>query len=347
MYKISVIIPVYNAENCLDNVINSIINQSMEFKYIELILVDDNSSDSSRDIILNYSKKYCNIKYFFSEINHGFPGFGRNMGVKIASSNYVMFVDNDDELDSKMCENMCHAIEKYDCDMACCDIKEIDNISEQVHKVGPFNHSDKKYILAQGDEIFNYDTGLVWNKIFKKNIIEKFKIKFLTDNYCDDQAFSIEYMLHCNSIVYLNNYAGYIWLRRNESLSNSKELKNLESLFWGYEYMVNLLIDNNKQDLIHIVSDSGTLYLLTQSLLIKSRNERKKYLELLFDFEEKFNFNVNLKSSFFSFVNYFVIKRRFNFALILLFLFEKLKSFSFIVKLFRKFHNKYILFINK
>ena len=203
LYKITLVIPVYNAENCLDNVINSIINQSLGFKHIELILVDDNSSDNSKNIILDYSKKYDNIKYFFSDKNHGFPGFGRNMGVTLSSSNYLMFVDNDDELDSQMCENMYNAIEKYGCDMACCDIKEIDNISEEVHKVGPSINSDK-YVVVQDDEIFDYDTGLVWNKIFKKDIIEKFEIKFLTDNYCDDQAFSIEYMLHCENIVYLN-----------------------------------------------------------------------------------------------------------------------------------------------
>ena len=339
LYKITIVIPVYNAENCLDNVINSIINQSFGFKHIELILVDDNSSDNSKNIILDYSKKYGNIKYFFSDKNHGFPGFGRNMGVTLSSSNYLMFVDNDDELDFQMCENMYNAIEKHGCDMACCDIKEIDNISEEVHKVGPVISSDK-YVVVQDDEIFDYDTGLVWNKIFKKDIIEKFEIKFLTDNYCDDQAFSIEYMLHCENIVYLNNYAGYLWMRRNDSLSNSKELKNLKSLFWGYDYMVELLVKNNKKYLINIVSDSGTLYLLIQSTLLKSKDEKRKFLELLYEFEKKCDFNVNVNSFFFSVTNFFVIKRKFNIALLLLSLFNKLKSFSVIIKFYRKIHNR-------
>lgn len=337
LYKLTIIIPVYNAENCLDNTIYSIIKQSIGFENIELILVDDNSSDNSREIILYYSKKYDNIKYFFSNKNHGFPGFGRNKGVDLASSKYVMFVDNDDELDIDMCKNMYEAIEINDCDIACCDIKEIDDISEKIIKVGPILNSGR-YSLAFGDDIFNYNTGLVWNKIFKKKIIDEFRIKFLTDNYCDDQAFSIEYMLHCNNIVYLNNYAGYFWIHRNESLSNSNELINLKSLFIGYDYMVDLLIKNNKKYLINVVSDSGTLYLLIQSTLLKSKIERKKFLELLFEFEKKCDFNINVNSVFFSVVNFFVIKKKFNSALLLLSLFDKMKSFLVIRKFYRKIH---------
>ena len=66
MYKVSVIIPVYNAENSLKHCINSVINQTIGFENIELILVDDNSSDGSKSIIMDYANEYDNIKPVFS-----------------------------------------------------------------------------------------------------------------------------------------------------------------------------------------------------------------------------------------------------------------------------------------
>ena len=103
MYKISMIIPVYNAEKYLKRTINSIINQSIGFENIELILVDDNSQDNSKSIIEEYVAKYDNVIGIYSDKNHGFPGFGRNKGIEIASGQYIMFSDNDDEHDKDLC----------------------------------------------------------------------------------------------------------------------------------------------------------------------------------------------------------------------------------------------------
>ena len=78
-YKISVIIPIFNAEKYLSHTIETIIGQSLGFENIELILVDDKSTDNSSKIIQEYANKYDNIVAIFSEVNHGFPGFGRNV----------------------------------------------------------------------------------------------------------------------------------------------------------------------------------------------------------------------------------------------------------------------------
>ena len=307
-YKISVIIPVYNAEYTLENTINSIINQSFGFENIELILIDDNSTDNSKDMILRYANKYTNIKYFFSDKNHGFPGFGRNYGVKLASTKYLMFIDNDDEYDQYICEKLYFAAEKYNSDIVCCAIKEIDEVSEVIHKI--CDNRNDEIISVQGEEIFEYETSWVWNKLFRKEIVEKNNINFLTDTYCDDKAFCIEYMLHANKMICLNDYIGYLWMRRNESLSNSIELKNLISIFRGYDYMVDLLITNNKTHLFPVVSNSGTLFLLDQSSLLESKNDRKKFLVMLYDFEEKCEFTVNITNPFFYLLNFFVIHKK-------------------------------------
>ena len=93
MYKISVIIPVYNAENTLKQAVNSVINQSIGFENIELILVDDNSNDNSRKIIQDYADKYGNVKAIFLRENSGSPSKPRNTGIDNATAPYLMFLE--------------------------------------------------------------------------------------------------------------------------------------------------------------------------------------------------------------------------------------------------------------
>ncbi len=128
MYLVSLIIPIYNAENFLENTINSVINQSIGFHNIELILIDDNSKDDSRKIINEYSKKYDNIHCYYSDKNHGFPGFGRNVGLENSTTEYVMFMDNDDELDKDICKKLYETITTENVDIVCCDKATVDSI---------------------------------------------------------------------------------------------------------------------------------------------------------------------------------------------------------------------------
>ena len=92
-YKISVIIPVFNAQNDLNNAVDSIISQTFGFDNIELILVDDASTDSSRDIIRNYQKEYGNIKLVELSQNSGLPGKPRSLGIDYTTANYIIFLE--------------------------------------------------------------------------------------------------------------------------------------------------------------------------------------------------------------------------------------------------------------
>lgn len=95
-YKVSVIIPIYNQEKYLDRAINSVINQSIGFENIELLLVDDCSIDNTKEIINNYINMYENIKGLFLEKNSGGASKPRNIGIKNSTSKYLMFLDPDD-----------------------------------------------------------------------------------------------------------------------------------------------------------------------------------------------------------------------------------------------------------
>ena len=121
--KISVIVPIYNSFEYLDKCISSIINQSIGFKNIELILVNDGSTDNSEKIIKKYTKKYKNIIYI-DQANGG-QANARNNGLKIASGEYVSFVDSDDWLNVDMYKILLE--NNRDFDIITCDYSAVKN----------------------------------------------------------------------------------------------------------------------------------------------------------------------------------------------------------------------------
>ena len=115
-YKISIILPVYNREKYLKDTINSIINQDIGFENIELIIVDDNSTDNSQVIIKDYASKYENIKPILLKKNSGSPSKPRNIGLDNVTAPYLMFIDSDDYLTENCCSTIYNIAIKKDCD---------------------------------------------------------------------------------------------------------------------------------------------------------------------------------------------------------------------------------------
>lgn len=118
MYKISIILPIFNVEKLLERALESIINQTMDLKDIEVIMVDDCSTDGSKEIMVKYSNKYSNFISLCHEKNSGGCGFPRNTGLKVATGEYIIFFDADDELLPDNCEKLYNAIKEYDADIA-------------------------------------------------------------------------------------------------------------------------------------------------------------------------------------------------------------------------------------
>lgn len=116
-YKISIIVPVYNVQSTIENCFLSLQNQTIGFENLEIIFVNDCSTDRSYDIINIYTQMYDNIKYFSTEENSGVAGKPRNIGLKHATSDYVMFLDPDDTLTSDACKILYDKIIKSDVDI--------------------------------------------------------------------------------------------------------------------------------------------------------------------------------------------------------------------------------------
>jgi glycosyltransferase involved in cell wall biosynthesis len=337
-YKVSVIIPVYNAEENLENAIKSVINQTIGFENIELILIDDNSTDNSRNIIKSYQKKYPNnIVPYYSDANHGFPGYGRNVGLKLASSNYIMFLDNDDEYKEDICEKLYETITSKDVDYVGCNKITVDSISEIKQHLTYKNGTEyDDYVLIENDDILFFDSTAVWSKIFKKEIITKNNIKFLEDTHADDLAFTLDYTLKIKDMIFLKNYHGIYWKVYDDSLSHTVSTNYMDRLLYTYNYMYNSLKNANKEEYVNHYMVGKISYAILQCSYLDSSNEEfNKILDDLRTFEKKINYDINLESKWQDIINYFILNKQYDIAKILLKSLQKLRKITILRKITR------------
>ena len=250
--KISVIVPTYNAEDYLINAVNSVINQTFGFENIELILVDDNSNDGTKDIIKELSEMYENINVIFLEENSGSPSKPRNIGIKKAKSEYIMFLDNDDTYCPDFCQKMYETIEQYGSDFITC--RNYDNVNGKVSRFHSILNKKGKFIqlhsIEADDTLLSTTSMLIWNKIYRKSLLLDNDIEFPTGTLYEDVYFNLKAYLKAQNIVFLNDYYGYNYNIRtggeNKSTSHDFKEENLIKFYNGLNNIFNLLKYENK-----------------------------------------------------------------------------------------------------
>lgn len=188
---ISIIVPVYNAENYLNECINSILNQTYE--KIELILIDDGSTDSSVDILHLWEKRDERIKVLFQK--NGGPNVARKNGLEHAQGEYVMFVDADDYVDKTICEHLYTRCKSNNAQMTYCKTMKVfdsNNMTEvSIVAPGTYRGSDlaENYVDVYSDYAINISMGLCAT-LYERQLISKvllsvdFRIKFAEDYAC-------------------------------------------------------------------------------------------------------------------------------------------------------------------
>lgn len=337
MYLISLIIPIYNAEEFLDNTINSVINQSIGFNNIELILVDDNSKDESKKIIGKYAEKYANIVPYYSKTNHGFPGFGRNIGLEKATADYIMFMDNDDEIDVNMCKTLYETIIDEKADVVCCDKVIVDSISEIKNNIGYENGiENNNFVTIENDDILLFNNISVWNKIYKKQIILESNLKFKENTSADDFIFTTQYFLKSKKLIYLKNYFGYYWNIKSDSLSHVSTVEYVEEMLCANYYITKLLKEENKFNLLNKFFKDNIVYLLVQcSYLNITNNEFIILLKKIREFELEIDFKIKLNEKWADIINQFIVNNKFKLAIICLKTMNSIRKISLVRKIKR------------
>ena len=217
--KISVIVPIYNVEKYLNRCVDSIINQT--YKNLEIILVDDGSPDNCGKICDEYAKKDNRIKVVHKE--NGGVSSARNVGLNIATGDYIGFVDGDDWIDLYMYEKLLYNSIKYNSDITCCNA-----ITYLNNKFIPSDYDKNVKVFSVEEFIKKLMLGdcqrSVWSMLYSKKII---KDTFFNENICfsEDYLFNYEVGIKSKKIVNIGQDLYYYFVR-NTSMTNDYKYCN-------------------------------------------------------------------------------------------------------------------------
>lgn len=223
--KVSVIIPAYNAENYLARSLDSIVNQV--YKNLEIIIIDDKSEDNTKQIIKEYAEKDDRIIPFYSTLNKGVSA-ARNIGLKAATGDYIMFVDSDDELTKDAIRRMIDVANKYNSDYV--DSYHLLYYRKTNNKQVSFTeHKVPKNVLVLGSlkennkvlDMYTYVTG----KLIKKDLIKDLQFDENLSRY-EDLVLEHELKTRIKNYVFLNKVT-YFYYQREDSLVNTFGKKHL------------------------------------------------------------------------------------------------------------------------
>lgn len=224
---LSIIIPCYNSEQYIERCINSLINQTFPLDNLQLIFVNDASTDHTLSILLKYEEKYPNlITVIDSPINLK-QGGARNLGLQYATGDYIGFVDSDDWIEPDMYEQLYQKALSYQCDLVgCCIFRNLPDGTEISY---PVDH-DSYYQLTQNDiadykllpTIGSYNV----TRIIRRSIIIDHQIQFPAHLYYEDNFFSGILQYYVKSGYYLNRCL-YHYYYHPESTTSQANISSL------------------------------------------------------------------------------------------------------------------------
>ncbi len=206
---VSVIVPVYNTEKYLVRAIESILGQT--YTNIEIILVNDGSTDHSGEICEEYAIRDSRVKVFHQK-NSGVSAT-RNFGLKVAQGDYIQFVDSDDEIISYMIETLIEEVITQKCDVVICGYSVIGREKKVSSKASLYKR-DEFLFLGYIDQNISQLILSSCNMLFKSSLINCNKLKFNSSYIMgEDGLFTLEYLLKCRNIYVINEtlYNYYIY----------------------------------------------------------------------------------------------------------------------------------------
>lgn len=221
---VSVIIPVYNTEKYLNACVDSILLQADVS--LEIILVDDGSTDASPIICDDYAQKHENIHVL--HIQNSGPATAKNEGLKLAQGNYIALTDSDDRMEPLMLHKMVSAGYENDADVICCNYKQIDEQGNVSH----LNSTNQQYVLNHKEGLIHFFSK---DKIYSQCWTKLYKRQMLTDNHIEndpglrtdeDFIFNIRAFVHAKTTVIVDEPL-YEYTHRESSLARAYFKKNI------------------------------------------------------------------------------------------------------------------------
>lgn len=230
--KISVIIPVYNLESCLDNTVKSVIRQS--YRNIEILLIDDGSTDNTLEVCKKWENNDKRIKVFHQK-NLGVSA-ARNKGLLESSGELLCFIDGDDLVDENLLKKLYQVIE--DADLAICGLRYLDDC-KIAKSVGTVSYSIEDAIIELCENDFISYSACA--KLYKSDIAKTISFDNNT-GILEDYLFVCSYLCKCKKVNVITEYLYYYVRRENSALGRSYSHKRLD-LIYSYCKSIQLLKD--------------------------------------------------------------------------------------------------------
>lgn len=268
MAKVSIIIPIFNVEKYVHKTIDSVTNQTE--KDIEIILVDDGSTDGSGKICDEYALKDERIRVIHK--TNGGLSSARNAGIKVASSDYIMLLDGDDFLNAHAVSILNETMEKYPSDFIQFHYQEVrENDNDLIE-----NHNEQIYQAHSLQEMYSnlYKAGgefaSACTKMYRKDVIKEVLFKNIRH---EDEMWCTDAFRNGMTVTYIPNVLYYYVMRENSIIHSSFNLKKLD-VFKVIDERIKTLEYNNLQEYIHIEYERMFMSIISLYSQTSKKSER-------------------------------------------------------------------------
>lgn len=272
--KVSIIVPVFNVENYLSKCLDSLVNQTL--KDIEIIIINDGSTDKSRDIIDKYKKKYPEIIKSFDKPNGGIADT-RNFGLKCVNAPYFTFLDSDDYIELYALEYMYEEALNSNSDVVMSDFWWTFPNYEKLTKDGPYHTNN---------ELLIYMFATLWNKLYRTKFIQSIDVEFPKGYRYEDASFLYKIVPFIKKWSYINKpFVHYVQRQGSITHNHNEKVKDMIFVF-------NDLLDFYRNRNLFEVYQYELEYLFTRFFLgnsflrstqIRDSNDRKNTLNMSYN----------------------------------------------------------------
>ncbi len=286
--KLTIIVPVYNGENYIEAICMQLNNQT--YKDFDVIFIDDCSKDNSYQKLKEVEKKYDFIKVIKNKENQG-AGYSRNYAIKQTNSEYISFIDCDDEIPTNYFEELVKAITSEKADMALCDVKITYDMG--FGEVPDFyNNTCHKIPVEKSDIIHNDIAAAAWNKIIKRELI--LKNPFSEGIINEDIPAIIGSILDAKKIAYTNK-TFYTYIQRKSSVQNGTKIQKKFDVFQAVDELIKRKSNNKilKDNIDAIVYHQLILFLFFGIIAVENDHERSRHLKQFEESCKKYNYRQN------------------------------------------------------
>ena len=244
--KISVIVPVYNVEKYLRKCLDTIISQT--FADIEIICVNDGSTDNSRNILEEYKNKDCRI--VIVDKKNGGLSSARNAGMKVARGEFISFIDSDDWIDETMLEKLYNSMTTLNTDITICAVHQFDETKQVIDDSNPYytlgffdeSFTNKAFSYKETKPFLMDVCVMAWNKLYRKSLIDECQAQFPEGLIFEDGPFFFTIFFKTQRVSIVRDFLYYYRINRSGSIIQKAGKKFLDIID-----VVELMYDKIKQ----------------------------------------------------------------------------------------------------